>query len=193
MADEKSRAHNGTWSRWLLAVTGICLVVFLVARALGFKTFIGPAFILMLATLRLAWLNETDCRTVAIAVGMQNGGMVVGLAIDVLKSTNAALAPAMFGTWMNVSGSTLASWWRERMLTGTRRKRPKSTSASKRCPLSERSSFDKGIGQRCFHDRRPSVMGPYISGRRAPIRSISHWPGRRTTRFTSAAARSTSP
>jgi BASS family bile acid:Na+ symporter len=59
-------------------------------------------------------LNETDSRTVAIEVGMQNGGMAVGLAIDVLKSTNAALAPAIFGTWMNISGSTLASWWRER-------------------------------------------------------------------------------
>ena len=64
---------------------------------------------------RLARLSETDCRTVAIEVGMQNGGMAVGLAIDVLKSTNAALAPAIFGTWMNVSGSTLASWWRERI------------------------------------------------------------------------------
>jgi BASS family bile acid:Na+ symporter len=64
---------------------------------------------------RLARLSETDCRTVAIEVGMQNGGMAVGLAIDVLKSTNAALAPAIFGTWMNVSGSTLASWWRERV------------------------------------------------------------------------------
>jgi len=64
---------------------------------------------------RAARLNETDCRTVAIEVGMQNGGMAVGLAIDVLKSTNAALAPAIFGTWMNVSGSTLASWWRERI------------------------------------------------------------------------------
>jgi BASS family bile acid:Na+ symporter len=61
---------------------------------------------------RAARLSETDCRTVAIEVGMQNG---VGLAIDVLKSTNAALAPAIFGTWMNVSGSTLASWWRERI------------------------------------------------------------------------------
>jgi BASS family bile acid:Na+ symporter len=64
---------------------------------------------------RAARLSETDCRTVAIEVGMQNGGMAVGLAIDVLKSTNAALAPAIFGTWMNVSGSTLASWWRERI------------------------------------------------------------------------------
>ncbi len=31
----------------------------------------------------------------------------------------AALAPAIFGRWMNVSGSTLASWWRERVPPGT--------------------------------------------------------------------------
>jgi bile acid:Na+ symporter, BASS family len=30
----------------------------------------------------------------------------------VLKSADAALAPAIFGPWMNISGSILASWWR---------------------------------------------------------------------------------
>lgn len=59
-------------------------------------------------------LPETDRRTVAFEVGMQNGGMGVGLALNVLKSSAAALGPAVFGTWMNVTGSTLASWWRER-------------------------------------------------------------------------------
>ena len=63
---------------------------------------------------RLGGLSETDRRTVAFEVGMQNGGMAVGLATNVLKSTAAALAPAIFGTFMNVTGSTLASWWRDR-------------------------------------------------------------------------------
>jgi BASS family bile acid:Na+ symporter len=63
---------------------------------------------------RAAGLSERDCRTVAIEVGMQNGGMGTGLAINVLQSADAALAPNIFGTWMNISGSTLASWWRER-------------------------------------------------------------------------------
>jgi BASS family bile acid:Na+ symporter len=40
--------------------------------------------------------------------------MGTGLAINVLQSADAALAPNIFGTWMNISGSTLASWWRER-------------------------------------------------------------------------------
>ncbi len=63
---------------------------------------------------RAVGLSETDCRTVAFEVGMQNGGMGTGLAINVLHSADAALAPNIFGTWMNISGSTLASWWRER-------------------------------------------------------------------------------
>ncbi len=42
---------------------------------------------------------------------MQNGGMASGLAMNVLKSAPAALAPAIFGPWMNVSGSVLATWW----------------------------------------------------------------------------------
>ncbi len=62
----------------------------------------------------LAGLGESERRTVAIEVGLQNGGMASALAVNVLQSTDAALAPAVFGPWMNVSGSALASWWRER-------------------------------------------------------------------------------
>ncbi len=45
---------------------------------------------------------------------MQNGGMATGIAMEVLKSAKAALAPAIFGPWMNISGSVLASWRRRR-------------------------------------------------------------------------------
>jgi BASS family bile acid:Na+ symporter len=31
--------------------------------------------------------------------------------MTVLNSVKAALAPAIFGPWMNVSGSVLANWW----------------------------------------------------------------------------------
>ena len=61
---------------------------------------------------KAAGLSESDSRTVAFEVGMQNGGMGTGLAINVLRSADAALAPNIFGTWMNISGSALASWWR---------------------------------------------------------------------------------
>lgn len=63
---------------------------------------------------RLLRLNQTDSRTVAIEVGLQNGGMASGLAIEVLKSNLAAIPPAIFGPWMNMSGAVLASWWSNR-------------------------------------------------------------------------------
>ena len=65
---------------------------------------------------RAVKLSKQDCRTVAFEVGMQNGGMATGLAINVLKSTTAALAPAIFGPWMNISGSVLATWWHKKEL-----------------------------------------------------------------------------
>ncbi len=60
---------------------------------------------------RAARLDESACRTVAFEVGMQNGGMASGLAMNILQSAPAALAPAIFGPWMNISGSVLATWW----------------------------------------------------------------------------------
>jgi BASS family bile acid:Na+ symporter len=59
-------------------------------------------------------LGENDSRTVAIEVGLQNGGMASGLAIDVLRSNLAAIPPAIFGPWMNMSGAVLASYWSSR-------------------------------------------------------------------------------
>jgi BASS family bile acid:Na+ symporter len=72
----------------------------------------GTGYLLGYCGARALRLSEKDCRTVAIEVGMQNGGMASGIAMDVLKSAKAALAPAIFGPWMNISGSVLASWWR---------------------------------------------------------------------------------
>lgn len=59
-------------------------------------------------------ISEPESRTIAIEVGMQNGGMASGLAIDVLNSYVAALPPNVFGTWMNISGSVLANYWKQR-------------------------------------------------------------------------------
>jgi bile acid:Na+ symporter, BASS family len=63
---------------------------------------------------RAAGLSETDCRTISIEVGLKNGGMGMGLALDVLKSPDAAFAPIIFGKWMNISGSALANFWRQK-------------------------------------------------------------------------------
>jgi bile acid:Na+ symporter, BASS family len=59
-------------------------------------------------------LNDADTRAVVIEVGLKNSGLAVGLAYDVLKSQAAALAPLIFGTWMNISASSLATFWNQR-------------------------------------------------------------------------------
>ncbi len=65
-------------------------------------------------------LGETEARTVAIEVGMQNGGMAGALAIGVLQSAVAALPANVFSIWMNFSGSVLANWWSRRPPAGGR-------------------------------------------------------------------------
>jgi BASS family bile acid:Na+ symporter len=60
---------------------------------------------------RLLKFHERDCRTIALEVGMQNAGLASGLALSMGKLATAGLAPAIFGPVMNISGSTLASWW----------------------------------------------------------------------------------
>lgn len=111
----------------LLAMSAICLIIAIITSlsrdellnvglALVAAAVIhnGLGYVLGYGGAWLIGLEETDRRTVAIEVGLQNGGMASGLAVNVLKSTDAALAPAIFGPWMNMSGSMLASWWRTR-------------------------------------------------------------------------------
>jgi BASS family bile acid:Na+ symporter len=60
---------------------------------------------------RLFKLSERDSRTIAIEVGMQNGGLASGLAKEMGKAATLGLAPAVFGPLMNITGSVLASYW----------------------------------------------------------------------------------
>lgn len=64
---------------------------------------------------RLLGLKEQDCRTIALEVGMQNGGLASGLALQMGKVATVGLAPAVFGPLMNITGSTLASWWKTKV------------------------------------------------------------------------------
>lgn len=113
----------------LVSMAGIVVIITIItANSRDQLLSLGPA--LILAALihncagyflgywgaRLGRLDERASRTVAIEVGMQNAGMASGLAINVLKSVNAAIAPAIFGPLMNVSGSLLGSWWGSRPL-----------------------------------------------------------------------------
>lgn len=63
---------------------------------------------------RAIGLSERDSRTISIEVGLKNGGMGMGLALTALKSPDASLAPIIFGKWMNISGSALANYWRQK-------------------------------------------------------------------------------
>ena len=110
-----------------LSLVSIMLyIVIVAAHSKATLLSIGPA--LFLATVvhnllgllmgygcaRALRLSDADTRTFALQVGLKNAGVGVGLAYDVLKSEGAALASLIFGTWMNVSGSTLANYWRQR-------------------------------------------------------------------------------
>jgi BASS family bile acid:Na+ symporter len=69
---------------------------------------------------KLTGLDEKSCRTVAIEVGLQNGGLASALALQMGKVATTGLAAAVFGPWMNTSGSILANWWRNRPATERR-------------------------------------------------------------------------
>jgi len=69
---------------------------------------------------RILGMNKIDSKTVAIEVGMQNGGMATGLAFELFNRI-VAMASAVFGPWSAIAGSALASYWRGQNDTGEER------------------------------------------------------------------------
>jgi len=65
---------------------------------------------------RLLRMNDRDCRTIAIEVGLQNAGLGSSLAMAMGKLSTVGLAAAVFAPIMNITGSSLALWWRARPL-----------------------------------------------------------------------------
>ncbi len=96
-------AHNKTT---LLNIGPALFIATIAHNFLGFIFGYGSAKALR--------LKDADVRTFTIEVGLKNSGVGVGLAYDVLMSQGAALASLIFGTWMNISGSTLANFWSQR-------------------------------------------------------------------------------
>jgi len=108
----------------LVSMFGIAFIIVIITAA-GRDSLltIGPLLVLFVLihnlsgytlgywTGRLFKMDERDCRTMAIEVGMQNGGLASGLAKEMGKMATVGLAPAIFGPLMNVTGSILASWW----------------------------------------------------------------------------------
>jgi BASS family bile acid:Na+ symporter len=90
----------------LLRIGGVLFVVAALHNALGYLLgyWLG----------RAGGLDKNSARTVAIEVGLQNGGMASGLAGAMGKLATVGLAAAVFGAWMNITGSILANLWRRR-------------------------------------------------------------------------------
>ncbi|MFC4213586.1 bile acid:sodium symporter family protein [Pedobacter petrophilus] len=60
---------------------------------------------------RLFGLSKLNSRTIAIEVGMQNGGLASGIAVQMGKIATVGLAPAVNGPIMNTTFSLLATYW----------------------------------------------------------------------------------
>ncbi len=71
-------------------------------------------YVLGYISCRLLKMDERTCRTIAIEVGLQNAGLASGLALQMGKVATVGLAPAIFGPLMNITGSSLATWWHSR-------------------------------------------------------------------------------
>lgn len=111
----------------VISMIGIALVL-LVITAAGRDNLLKVGGLLIVATFihnmggyflgywsaRLLKFPERDCRTIALEVGMQNAGLASALAKGMGKIATVGLASVIFGTMMNVTGSSLASWWHNR-------------------------------------------------------------------------------
>jgi len=98
-------------SRDTFATAGVLIVVAAVVH--NTVGYLGGYWVARLVG-RFAHFSESEARTVAIEVGMQNGGMAGALAVGVLGSAVAALPANVFSVWMNFSGSVLANFWSRR-------------------------------------------------------------------------------
>ncbi len=113
----------------IVSMAGIALIITIIT-ATGRDSLLEIGLALIAATLlhnlagyflgywagRLLRMPERDCRTIALEVGMQNGGLASGIALEMGKVATIGLAPAVFGPMMNITGSSLATWWRGKPL-----------------------------------------------------------------------------
>lgn len=113
----------------IVSMIGIALIIVVITSA-GRDSLLDVGPLLILAVLmhnlsgyilgywsaRALLLKEKDCRTIAIEVGLQNAGLGSSLALSLGKLSTVGLAPAIFAPVMNITGSSLALWWRNRPL-----------------------------------------------------------------------------
>ncbi len=122
-----TKGKNGYMEKTLslVSMVGIAVIVTIITAS-GRDSLVEVGALLLITSLLhnmagytlgywLSWLvgmPEKDRRTIAFEVGMQNGGLASGLALQMGKVATVGLAPAIFGPLMNVTGSVLANYWR---------------------------------------------------------------------------------
>ena len=111
----------------LVSMAGIAIIITIITAA-GRDSLMSIGLILVLVVVlhnvfgyvlgyfggRLFGMDKASSRAIAFEVGMQNAGLASGIALEMGRLATMGLAPAVFGPWMNISGSSLATFWKER-------------------------------------------------------------------------------
>jgi BASS family bile acid:Na+ symporter len=108
----------------IVSMVGVALIVAIIMAA-GRESIltIGPELVIVVILMiifgyffgywsaRMFKLSEKDSRTIAICTGMQNAGLVSGIAKVMGKIATIGLATAICGPFMGFTSSLLASYW----------------------------------------------------------------------------------
>tara|TARA_R110002124_G_scaffold170608_9_gene338313 strand:- start:18283 stop:19437 length:1155 start_codon:yes stop_codon:yes gene_type:complete len=108
----------------IVSMVGIAFIVAIIMAA-GRESLLNMGLMLVLMVLllnllgylsaywmaRLFKLEEQHCRTISITTGMQNAGLVSGIAKEMGKIATVGLASAVCGPLMGFTSSVLASYW----------------------------------------------------------------------------------
>lgn len=115
----------------IISMAGIAIIITIITAA-GRDSLLTIGFILIAVVLvhnsigyllgynicRLFGMDQKSSRTIAFEVGMQNSGLASGIALEMGRVATMGLAPAVFGPLMNITGSSLATWWRGKPIDG---------------------------------------------------------------------------
>ncbi len=111
----------------IVSMAGIAIIITIITAA-GRDSLLSIGLVLVLVVVlhnsfgyvlgylggRLLGMDKKSSRAIAFEVGMQNSGLASGIALEMGRLATMGLAPAVFGPWMNISGSSLATYWKER-------------------------------------------------------------------------------
>ena len=112
-----------------LSMIGISFIIIVITAA-GRNSLLSVGFLLIFAMLlhmltgfglgygvsKILKLPEADARTIAIEVGMQNGGLATGIAVSMGKIATLGLAAAVAGPLMNIVFSIISTFWSKKQI-----------------------------------------------------------------------------